>query len=302
MRRGICWLFVGILLLLWAPSVPGAVNLRDVVTFGDSLTDNDLLSLYSGNPQDMYGKDPMHAAFHKASRPGAQLWKYAVASSESDKLEMQVAAYETARFLGTQDKATLFNIEIGGNDILNNIDRLAAHPPGTRKSVDRIVGRIISNIRQSWETLKSSHPKAKFVFWTIPDVTLTPKQWSNLSEVKAENVRAHIQRANRFIRNLGEKPSVVVLDLYKLMRKFIAEPPSYFGHPLIPPPAHGDYDCIFADKIHPTAVSNAVIANEIISLMNSKWKDSIPFYTEPQLARLAHISRPPRVAIFFPES
>jgi phospholipase/lecithinase/hemolysin len=288
MRR-ISFLIICFCLLLWAPVASGVVDLGDIVTFGDSLTDNDLLTFYSGSPQDMYGRDPMHAVFYKASRSGTQLWKYAVAGSESDELEVQVGAYESARLFGLQDKATLFSMEIGGNDILNNIDQLAAYPPGARSSVDGIVGNIISNIRRSWHVLKASHPYARFVLWTVPDVTLTPSQWSELSEVGAANVHAHIQRANRYIRSLSSYPSVVVLDLYKIMRRFIADTPEYFGYQLIPPPGYGTYDSLFADQIHPTAVSNAVIANEIIYLMNTKWEDSIPFYTKRQLAKLAHI-------------
>jgi phospholipase/lecithinase/hemolysin len=267
----------------------GAVNLRDVVTFGDSLTDNDLLRFYSDSPQNMYGRDPMHAVFHKASRSGSELRKYAVAGSESDDLEVQVDTYETGVLLGIQDKATLFSIEIGGNDIRNNIGRLSIYPPGARSSVDRVVSSIISNIRSSWRVLRASHPHARFVIWTLPDITLTPSQWGKLSEVEAANVRAHIQRANKYIRSLSSNPSVVVLDLYKIMRQLIADPPIYFGYQLIPPPSYGDYDSLFADRIHPTAVSNAIIANKIIYLMNTKWKDSIPSYTERQLAKLARI-------------
>ena len=80
-----------------------------------------------------------------------------------------------------------------------------------------------------------------------------------------------------------------MLDLYKIMRQFVADPPALFGYQLIPPPSYGDYDDLFADQIHPTAVSNAIIANKIIYLMNTKWNDSIRFYTNRQLAKLAHI-------------
>jgi hypothetical protein len=75
--------------------------------------------------------------------------RHAVAGSESDELEVQVAAYETARLFQLQDKATLFSIEIGGNDILNNINQLAAYPPGAMSSVDGVVGNLISNIHLS---------------------------------------------------------------------------------------------------------------------------------------------------------
>jgi phospholipase/lecithinase/hemolysin len=288
MRR-ISFLIICFCLLLWIPVASGTVDLGDVVAFGDSLTDNDLLSFYSGSPQDTYGRDPMDAVFYKASRPGTQLTEYAVAGSQSDELQVQVAAYQTAKLIGLQDEATLFSIEIGGNDILNNISLLAAYPPGASSLVDGVVHNIISNIRRSWRVLKTSDPNAMFIFWTVPDVTKTPSQWSQLSDAGAANVRAHIQRANRYIRSLGSDSSVVVFDLYKRMRQIITDPPVYFGYQLVPPPSYGDYDDLFADQLHPTAVSNAIMANKIISLMNDKWNDSIPHYTKRQLANLAHI-------------
>jgi hypothetical protein len=85
--------------------------------------------------------------------------------------------------------------------------------------------------------------------------------------------------------------NVAVLNLYAAVRKFIAVPPVIFGHPLVLPAASGDYDDLFADELHPTAVTNAILANKIIQVVYQKWDDHIPHYGEAQLAKLAHISQ-----------
>jgi hypothetical protein len=69
----------------------------------------------------------------------------------------------------------------------------------------------------------------------------------------------------------------------------VNHPPVIFGHALVPPPAYGEYDHLFADEIHPTAVGNALIANYFIVSMNAKWLDDIPLYSRSELADLAHI-------------
>ena len=51
----------------------------------------------------------------------------------------------------------------------------------------------------------------------------------------------------------------------------------------------GVYAGLFADDIHPTAVANALVANEIIDVMNAKWGAGIPRYGDAELAALARI-------------
>jgi phospholipase/lecithinase/hemolysin len=239
----------------------------------------------------MYGKDPIHAVFSRGAASGNELWEYAVAGSESDHLAIQIGVYEGRRELGLQDKATLFSLEIGGNDIVNNDDLLAAHAPGEDSSADEVMDNIIRNIRNGWKRLRSSHPEAQFVIWTITDTTRAPRLRNSLTREEASNIRAHTQRANAYIRSLGQNAPVLVFDLYAVARRLIAKPPELFGQPLVPPPDYGEYDCLVADKLHPTAVSNAILANSIIAGMNRKWDDRIPRYTNAKLANLAHISR-----------
>lgn len=278
-----------LLIFLAAPAAFGQVNFSQTVSFGDSLTHNDILGFYYGNPQDMYGADPMEAVFRKGAKSGNRLTSYALATMESDHLEAEIGIYLSAVALGKQKKATLFSIEMGGNDILNNIDLLAAYPPGKNTSADHVVNNITQNIKNSWDLLRKSHPKAQLVVWTIPDITLIPQEWQQHTSTETANIRAHLKRANQAIQKLGGSTSVVVLDLYTLIRGFISNPPVIYGRQLLLPPIHSEYDSIFADEIHPTAVTNALTANTIIRQMNKKWRVAISLYTEAQLAKLAHI-------------
>ena len=267
----------------------GQTDFTDMVTFGDSLTHNDLLGWVYGNPQDMYGKDAMESAFSKGASTGDELTNYAVAGSESDHVEIQVYLYEFFKLIGLQDKATLIGFEIGGNDILNNIDLLAHAGPGEYPAADAVIDNLLTNMRKDLLRLYQSHPEAQFILWTLPDVTLTPRLWYDLTEIEVANVQAHIKRINRSIRSLRRNPSFIVFDLYTLMPLVINSPPSFFDHQIVPPPDYGDYDHLFADEIHPTAVSNGMMANIMIRQINKKWGDSISLYSEEELADLARI-------------
>jgi GDSL-like Lipase/Acylhydrolase len=283
--------FIFLFVLFASSAAFGEVRFQQTVAFGDSLTHNDLLWVQSGLPRRMYGADPMEAVFDKGAQPGDDLKSFAVAGSESDELDLEIDAYFFLMAVGQLEKATLFNLEIGGNDILNNINSLAAHPPGESGPADAIIDNLISNIRRGYRRLRNVQPNTQMIIWTVPDVTLTPDQFSELTAEEAANVRAHIRRANRFIERLGRFRRTVVFDLYRLLQAYVRNPPTIYGHQLVPPPAYGHFDHLFADWLHPSAVSNALIANSIIKVINSRWRDDIPRYTRRQLARLAHIQR-----------
>jgi len=281
---------VFLLVLLYVSPAFGEANFTQAVSFGNSLTHNDLLWIYYGNPPDLYQMDPMEAVFTKGASPGDVLTNYAVAGSESGDVSQQIDLYELLRLLGSQEKATIFSFEIGGNDILNNDNLLAAHAPGEDPAADAVIDNLIANMLGDLSRLRNSHPNAQFVIWTIPDVTLTPNQWYNLTPGEAENMRAHIGRVNRIVLKAASRYSfVVVLDTYWFLQYVMENPPMILGHQLVPAPAYGDYDNIFADEIHPTAVSNALLANLTAFKINKKWNDDIPFYTSHELADLAHI-------------
>jgi len=288
MRKYVLWLTV-LLFVLSGSLAFAQANFTNMVTFGDSLTHNDILGIVYGNPQDMYGKDSMEAVFSKGTSGGDKLTNYAVAGSESSQVAIQIDLYEFFQLIGFQKNATLIGFEIGGNDILNNTDLLVGYAPGQNPSADAVIDRLIANARKDLLRLRRSHQSAQFIIWTIPDVTLTPRLWYGLTPWEIANLREHIERANHLIRNLRKYPFVVVLDLYRLMPAVIENPPVFFGQQLVAPPDYGNYDHLFADEIHPTAVSNALLANIMIQIINSKWNDSVPLYTEEELADLARI-------------
>lgn len=265
------------------------VNFSETVTFGDSLTHNDLLGWYYGNPQDMYGNDPNQAVFNKGADPGDTLTSYAVAGSESSDVNIQIDFYDFMRTIFLQGKATTFGYEIGGNDVLNNIGLLAAYAPGQNPDADAVIDSLIANMRSQVTYLRSKHHNAKFIIWTVPDVTLTPDHWYDLTPQEQANVRAHVERVNSLIRDADRLPFVAVVDIYTELQNLIENPPVLFGHPIVGPPSYGDYDHLFADTIHPTAVGNGLLANAIIDRINAKWGDAIPHYTDVELADLAHI-------------
>ena len=65
-----------------------------------------------------------------------------------------------------------------------------------------------------------------------------------------------------------------------------------YGHGLITVPFFGGYDHVFADDLHLTAVTNAILANGILASMRGKWGLSVTPYYDDELADLAHISHP----------
>lgn len=272
-----------------------AANFTRVATFGDSLTHNDILGIYYKKPQRMYGKDPMEAVFKKGRASRDKLRNFAIAGSvavdssddDSPTVEYQVDEYEFLLFIGEQKEATFVSFEIGSNDLLDDIELLVI--PDDPRGV-RLVNKLIAAIEDSWLRLRDLLPDAQFLIWTIPDVTLTPKL-NYLTDEEAESVRAHIERVNLFISGLVEERRVLVFDLYTVMQQLAADPPVVGGQRLVGPPAYGHYNDLFADKIHPTAVSNALIANEMIERINDFFEDNVSLYTMKELATLARSRR-----------
>jgi hypothetical protein len=206
---------------------------------------------------------------------------------DSPTMEYQVEEYAFLLFIGAQKEASFVSCEIGSNDILDDIEFLVT--PSDPRGV-RLINKLIAGIEDSWLRLRNLLPDAQFLLWTIPDVTLTPKL-SYLTHEEAESVRAHIERVNRFIAGLVEERRVLVFDLYTVMQQLVADSPVVGRQRLAGPPAYGHYNDLFADRIHPTAVSNALIANEMIQRINDFFEDDIPLYTKQELAALARSRR-----------
>lgn len=274
--------------LLFAVPVPGqAVDFSETVTFGDSLTNNWLLGFPFRTA--LYGDDPMELVFDRGSVAGDRLTDYAIPGAKSDWMLAEIGVYATRFQAGSQGLGTLLSFEIGGNDVLDNWGRLSAVPPGVDPSTDAVINVLVQRMINDLGLLWLTHPGARFVVWTIPDITFTPRHWSDRNTVRGSNFRAHLARVNSLIRLLDFLPNIVVLDTEIFLRTNATNPPVIRGRRLAGPPVMGVYDGLFADSIHPTAVANALVANAIIASMNAKWGAGLPPYTETELAQLARI-------------
>lgn len=259
------------------------------VTFGDSLTHNEILATINDKPTALYGADPMEAVFDKGAVGGDDLGRYAIAGSESGDIGGQIGFYEFLVNISAQDPATLVSIQGGANDMLNNFAILSSNAPGQSAQADAVMDAILDNLKDAFVRMRGNVPGVRFIVWTIPDLTLTPRYVNQLTPTQIANVRAHLERINRKIRRGANRPKVVVLDTDALIAEVVVTPPVLRGQTLDVPPAMCEFDDLFADEIHPTAVSNAMIANETSMGINAKWGDTIPLYTEDELADLAQI-------------
>ena len=269
--------------LLAAPLAAQAVDFSETVTFGDSLTDNRPIL---ASPASLYGNDPMQAVFDKGRRPGDTLSNFAVYRAPSNAMIQQITNYAPQYFGGR--RATAISFQIGANDIIQNYGLLAANPPLTNPAADAVVDNLITNIANDFVLLWLAHPTATFVLWTVPDVTHAPRYWSLRGTQGAANVRAHVARINSLLRPLGAVPNITILDIIQ-MRALSLMPPTVGGQQLIGPPVTGRHDALFADIVHPTAVSNALLANDIINALNARRGISIATYSDSELAALARI-------------
>jgi hypothetical protein len=77
--------------------------------------------------------------------------------------------------------------------------------------------------------------------------------------------------------------------MYQVFGQLCTQPTIIRGVELKRPPQWDGWDYICADPYHPTAVSNALIANQMISDINFTTGANIPLYTEGELAALARI-------------
>ncbi len=275
--------------LLLAAPLAAQVDLGASVSFGDSLTHNDLLYLIEGLPRDMYADDPFQAAFSRAAEPSDGLSSYAVGGSESRHLRAQIDIFDFMVLIGVEDRPSLINIEIGANDINNNRSLLASAAPGVDPEADAVIDRLMANLERDARHLARKYRSADIVLWTVPDVLLTPDHWGEYDATERANLRAHTLRVNEAIRDAALYARLAVYDFKLLMDDLVDAPPVLFDHALIPPPDYGEYDNLFADYLHPTAVQNGYHGNGILEQMMATWGGSYTLYSERDLADLAHI-------------
>lgn len=263
------------------------VDFSETVSFGDSLTDNRAVL---AQPPSLYGNDPMQAIFIKGRRAGDVLTNFATYGAPSSAMMQQIVNY-APRWFGN-DRATTISFQTGGNDILRNYGALAGNPPGSNAAADAVIDGLIANIANDFGMLWLAHPSATFVLWTVPDVTHAPRYWSVRNSPGAANVRAHVDRVNRLMRKLDVFANITILDIEPWMRAMSLSPPTVGAQQLLAPPMTGRHNCLFADIVHPTAVTNAWLANNVIHVLNVRRGTAIPRWTDCELATLAMLQCP----------
>ncbi len=269
-------------------------NTTRAYSFGDSLTDNTYAYLFFPDlPLDptIYGADPFEAVFNKAAVEGDLLEDFAIAGSTSADVLAAVEYYVAARSAGAIEPATLVSVQGGGNDFLtvSNLFALGSAAPGESEAIDQIVDGVKNNLMKAMRLLRKSD-QPQIIVWTVPDVTLTPYILSfGLDATTSANVRAHIERLNNFIRAQGNRPDVAVLDASYVFNAVTFQPLVILNVELFPTPYFGFATAIFADPIHPTAVGNGLLANDLIQSLNDNFDDTISFYSEAELGTLAGI-------------
>ena len=254
------------------------------VTIGDRYTDNDW-----GRPRSMYGADPFEALFDKASVSSDVLSNFAEGGTTTDDLPRMIDDYRDAVDNGSIQQATMFGIEIGTNDMFNIIHQIKNVVAGQDPSVDALVNGILNKLKISTKYLLDTHPQALIILWNLETARCWPA-FPNITNAQWNNIDTHYQRVNQLIAQAPRYSSrILVLNMYQVFGRLCTQPTILRGVELKRPPQWDGWDYVCADPFHPTAVSNAIIANQMIRDINSATGTSIPLYTENELADLARI-------------
>ncbi len=254
------------------------------VTIGDSYTDNDF-----GRPVSMYGADPFEALFDKASAPSDVLSNFALGGTVTQDLPRMIGNYERAVSRGTVQPATIFGLEIGTNDMFDILHDIKGVVAGQDPIADALVDGILDRIKLATKYLLTTHPGSSVILWNLETARCWPA-FPNITNPQWNNIDTHYQRINQALAQAPQYSSrIIVLDMYQVFGQLCTQPTVIRGTELKRPPRWFGWDYVCADPYHPTAVSNAIIANQMISDLNLTTGTSIPLYTEAELATLARI-------------
>lgn len=281
-------LLVALLAALCARAASAQSPFRSTVTFGDSMTCNWPLSVLFHGPDNLWGADPAEAVFLKAAAAGDQITDYSALAARASEVRGEFYSYVDHCLTGQQTPGTFFFWQAGTNEFLNNQAAFRSQPPGQNATTDRILDTYLRDAFDQIYLLVLCHPGARIAVWTIPDVTLLPIWWGQISLQDMANLRAHLQRANDVLRALEWFPQVAVVDFDAVWRATIAAPPAVGGRALLGPPAWGQGTDLFAEPFHPTAVFNALIANGFIATLNARFGLTIPSYTQAELLAMTY--------------
>lgn len=235
MRR----LLTGLFLLIICMS-SYAATIKDMVFFGDSLSDNG--NLYSATFK-LVPKSPPYYAGRFSNGPtwaehvsdyfekkrGFSTTNYAVGSATSvfhwpsskaialSTLGLQINEYILASVFHDKSE-TLYTIWVGANDYLND----------TNSDEDALSTQVVDNIKWALNKLKDKGA-TRFLILNLPDLSLTPRAQASSAELRAhysQLVQLHNAKLKAFVDSIndGADAKVAFIDVYSLLNAVIADP------------------------------------------------------------------------------
>lgn len=236
----------------WICSSVQAVEYGHVASLGDSLLD-DLLGLRS----------PL-VSEHLSERLDAPLTQFAVAGSTSASMIRQGQHSGAAAKFGTGDLATLW---IGGNDFFDS----TLNPFGVGIGNLHFMDRLEDNVDTVLTTLREAGMDV--LVFNLPDMSKVPfTDTITLFDFQLENISQATLEWNHRLDNLAEEHGAHLVDVSSLFEDALAHPEQYtiMGHELAFGPEWGCEWCVFSDPIHPSALSQGMITNLAINVLNEE--------------------------------
>lgn len=247
-----------------------AVEFGNVTSLGDSLLD-DILGLRS----------PL-VSEHLADRLDAPLTQFAVAGSTSASMIRQGQHSDAAATFDQGDLATLW---IGGNDFFVS----TANPFGVGIGNLRFMDRLEDNVDTVLGTLRDAGMDV--LVFNLPDMAKVPfTDAITLFNFQLRNISEATLEWNSRLADLAEEHGAHLVDIYSLFEDAIENPAKYAveGHELVFGPEFGCEWCVFSDPIHPSALSQGLITNLAIDVLNESYGGTpLEKLSEAELAMLA---------------
>ena len=256
------WMGLALLASLSISGSAQAISFANVVSLGDSLF------------HDSGGVRSPLAPEHIADKLGASFTRLAQGGATSTTLLSQGQHTTAAASFGAGDLAMLW---IGGNDFLSNAVNIALGNFGFLNTLEANVETALSALQAAGMDI---------VLFNLPDMATVPGvvfAQANFSAASAE-WRTRVE-------TLATTYGAAYVDIFSLMNDVYADPAAYAiagVEPLLKPNTCLDI-CVFADSIHPSAVAQGFITNEVIAAMNSFYDldDPLVPLTQIELAALA---------------
>lgn len=257
--------------LALCPSLAGAATFDQVVALGDSLTK----AQTNGFPRAM-------------ARMGQPFTNLAVNGATSDTLLDDQLGPALAL------DPTFAFVWIGGNDIKNDYWGV----------YDEQAATLLGNVTTTVDALLSSGATvvmANYFDYGLPpwiyDLaveefgSLTPEVLAQLAPVLDE-IDELTRTLNGELQAIADARGIPVVDIYTLFEDMASCSYTIGGQCFILAPEDGTGMHLWNDSMHPSIVARAVIANEIMAVLNEEYGVAVNPYSEAELAAIAGIPLP----------